>query len=96
MMHIVFFLEEPSAREMLQGVLPNILPEHMTTQFIVFDGKRDLEKRLPRRLRAWRQPDTRFVVMRDQDNGDCRAIKDALMHKCHEACQTGCAAPSGS
>ncbi len=24
---IVFFLEEPSAREMLEGVLPRILPE---------------------------------------------------------------------
>ena len=82
MIQIVFFLEEPSAREMLQGVLPKVLPEHIMTQFVVFRGKQDLEKRLPIRLKAWQHPDTLFVVMRDQDNGDCTAIKQGLVKKC--------------
>jgi hypothetical protein len=44
MSHLVFFLEEPSAREMLQGILPNILSDEISTQFVVFEGKQDLEK----------------------------------------------------
>ena len=43
---IVFFLEEPSAREMLEGVLPRILPEEVKVRYLVFQGKQDLEKNL--------------------------------------------------
>ncbi len=43
---IVFFLEAPSAREMLVGVLPRILPEGIQVRYIVFQGKQDLEKNL--------------------------------------------------
>jgi hypothetical protein len=87
MSHLVFFLEEPSAREMLQGVLPKILAEDISTQFVVFEGKQDLEKRLPIRLKAWRNPDSLFVVLRDQDSGDCMRIKDGLVDKCTAAGQ---------
>ncbi|MEW7986753.1 MAG: DUF4276 family protein [Candidatus Thiodiazotropha sp.] len=85
MTHLVFFLEEPSAREMLKGVLPKILSDNIYTQFVVFEGKQDLEKRLPIRLRAWQQPGTYFVVLRDQDSGDCLAIKTGLEKKCAAA-----------
>lgn len=72
---LVFFLEEPSAKAMLEGVLPKVLPADITTRYIVFEGKQDLEKRLPGKLRGWKLPDTTFVVMRDQDSGDCVVIK---------------------
>ena len=85
MTHLVFFLEEPSAKEMLQGMLPKILPEQITTQYVVFEGKQDLEKRLSKKLSAWRSPDTLFVVMRDQDSGNCIAIKETLIDKCTKA-----------
>ena len=38
---LVFLLEEPSAKEMLKGILPRLLPEHIQPQFIVFEGKQD-------------------------------------------------------
>ncbi|MCI5164955.1 MAG: DUF4276 family protein [Candidatus Electrothrix sp. GM3_4] len=82
---LVFFLEEPSAKEMLHGILPQILPEHVIPRFIVFEGKQDLEKQLVRKLRLWKQPDSRFIVLRDQDAGDCRQIKQNLVKKCQEA-----------
>jgi hypothetical protein len=82
---LVFFLEEPSAREMLKGLLPRVLPETVGTQYLVFEGKQDLEKRLPKRLAAWQIPNCRFVVLRDQDSGDCVAIKQGLLQKCIEA-----------
>lgn len=82
---LVFFLEEPSAREMLKGLLTKLLPPSIQVQYVVFEGKQDLEKRLPMRLRAWQQPNAMFVVMRDQDSGDCQSIKQGLVAKATEA-----------
>jgi len=82
MKQLVFFLEEPSAREMLKGLLPQILPADVTPVFVVFEGKQDLEKRLPMRLKAWLYPDAQFIVLRDQDSGDCLVIKQNLLQKC--------------
>ncbi len=82
MTQIVFFLEEPSAREMLKGFLPRLLPDGLSVKYIVFEGKRDLEKRLPIRLRAWRTPHARFVVLRDKDSEDCVRLKKRLVELC--------------
>lgn len=43
MKHLVFLLEEPSAKEMLNGLLPRLLPG-LSYRCIVFEGKQDLEK----------------------------------------------------
>ena len=83
-MELVFFLEEPSAKAMLQGVIPRLLPD-IEVRYIVFEGKQDLEKRLPIRLRAWQNPESRFLVLRDQDSGDCKQIKQHLMRLCNDA-----------
>lgn len=82
---LVFFLEEPSAKEMLNGVLSRILPEDICPLYIVFQGKQDLEKNLKLKLRAWRLPNCSFIVMRDQDSGDCKQIKDGLAATCEQA-----------
>ncbi len=82
---IVFLLEEPSAREMLEGLLPRLLPEELKTRYIVFQGKQDLEKQLERKLRGWQQPDSLFVILRDQDSGDCQEVKSKLMELCQNA-----------
>ncbi len=82
---LVLFLEEPSAKAMLEGLLPRILPSRMELRFIVFEGKQDLEKQLERRLAHWQAPDSLFVVLRDQDAGDCREIKQRLVDKCVSA-----------
>jgi len=82
---IVFCLEEPSAKEMLQGVLPRILPDDVLLRYIIFQGKQDLEKQLVKRLRGWCTPATRFVVMRDQDMADCHDVKAKLVQLCELA-----------
>jgi len=81
---IVFFLEEPSAKEMLEGLLPRILPADARIHYLVFRGKQDLEKNLVRRLRGWQLPDSVFVVMRDQDSGSCHAVKHKLAALCQQ------------
>jgi hypothetical protein len=82
---IVFFLEEPSAGEMLSGLLPRILPQEYSTRFIIFQGKQDLEKHLEKRLRGWQLPDSIFVVLRDQDSGDCQTVKNNLKEICRRS-----------
>ena len=88
MNHLVFFLEERSAREMLKNLLPRILPDlpdSVGVCYVVFEGKQDLENQLPRKLRGWRVPDTRFVVMRDKDQADCLTVKCRLVSICRDA-----------
>ena len=85
MVTLVFFLEEPSARAMLESFLPKFLPENYETKYIVFEGKSDLERRLLNKLQGWNKPDSHFIVLRDQDSADCKEIKDNLKRKCQEA-----------
>jgi len=86
MTHIVFFLEERSAQEMLKGLLPRLLPRGaFSFRCIPFEGKRSLQKQLPIKLRGWRAPNTLFVVLQDQDNADCHELKHLLAGLCDKA-----------
>lgn len=82
---LVIFTEEMSAKVMLESLLPRLLPEGTPLVCIPFEGKQDLEKQLPIKLKGWRRPDTEFVVLRDQDSGDCRDIKNDLVELCSKA-----------
>lgn len=76
---LVFLLEERSAKALLEGLLPRLLPEEVHVEYQVFEGKQDLERNVARRIRGWQQPDTRFVVVRDQDSApDCKVVKASL------------------
>lgn len=81
-MTLVFLLEGQSEKEMIQGILPRLLPSEIHTKFIVFEGKSDLEKRLELKIKGWQTPDSYFVILRDQDSGDCKVIKQNLVVKC--------------
>lgn len=83
MSELVFLLEEASAEEMLKGMLPRLLPANLKVRYITFEGKSDLDKQLVRRLRGYLVPDARFVILRDKDGGDCRAIKAKLVAACN-------------
>lgn len=39
MKYLVCFLEETSAKEMLKGILPRLLPDDIEPRYIVFEGK---------------------------------------------------------
>ena len=82
MKNFVFLLEERSAEAMLEGLLPNILPDTVPYRFIVFQGKQDLESKLYHRLSEWNMPKSAFIVLLDQDNEDCRVLKKRLIKKC--------------
>lgn len=80
-MHLELFLEEPSSEAFLHGALSKLVPEGMTWNSIVFQGKADLLKNLEPRLkgyRKWLPPDWRIVVLIDEDRADCRGLKARL------------------
>ncbi|PPV06988.1 DUF4276 family protein [Xanthomonas bromi] len=83
MRELVFLLEEPSARAMLESLLPRILSDDIQYRLIAFEGKQDLEKQLERRIRGYQNPLARFVILRDLDSHpDCRAVKQNLLETC--------------
>lgn len=77
-MTLVFLLEEISMKAVLDIILPKILPETVRFKTIPHSGKSDLEASIPHKLKAWREPDTKFIIVRDQDSGDCIQVKAAL------------------
>ena len=82
-MKLVFLLEEPSMKCLLDNLLPRILPDTIAFQTISHQGKRDLEKSIPRKLRGWKEPDeVRFVILHDQDTQDCIQLKNHLLSLC--------------
>lgn len=81
MKHLVFLLEEESAKEMLSNLMPRVAPE-ATYRFITFEGKTDLENNIVRKLRGYNLPNSYFIILRDQDSGDCHIIKNGLTEKC--------------
>lgn len=76
---LVFLLEEESAKNMLEGIVPRLVPEGVHVQYMTFSGKQDLEKQMERKIRLWMEPDSRFIILRDQDSGRCFDIKAHLL-----------------
>ena len=68
---------------LLEGLLPRLFPD-LSFQCIAHEGKHDLEKSIPRKLRAWREPGASFAVLRDNDRGDCKGLKHKLQALCKE------------
>ena len=81
MNRLVFLLEERSMQTLLDELLPRLLPG-VSFLCIPHEGKQDLEQSLPRKLRAWKEPGVYFIVIRDNDGGDCYTLKQELVKLC--------------
>lgn len=80
-MHLEALVEDMSAEKALQHILPRILPEDATCAIHAFQGKHDLLRKLPARLRSyarWLTPDMRVLVLVDEDRQDCHTLKATL------------------
>ncbi len=70
----------------LEALLPRMglrAREHFIV--VPHEGKHDLERSIPRKLRAWAPPKPMSIVLRDQDDADCRQVKRQLMELCGQA-----------
>ncbi|GHG45007.1 MULTISPECIES: DUF4276 family protein [Amycolatopsis] len=81
-------VEEPSAEEALKALLPKIVPG-VDFRIVPFNGKTDLLRQLPVRLRDytyyWAETGLRIVVLLDRDNDDCAELKNRLVEIAREA-----------
>jgi hypothetical protein len=80
MKKLVFLLEEPSAKELLTVLLPKIIPvDNFSFLCISHEGKSNLRKSIPIKLRAWKEPNVQFVILHDQDASSCFVLKKELV-----------------
>lgn len=85
-----FYVEEPSAEAALIELVPRILTEYAGQyeyDVFPFQGKTNLLRNLPARLKAYRHRVDlwRVFVLIDQDEQDCRSLKADLERIAHEA-----------
>ncbi len=80
---LVFLLEERSMEETLKALLPRVIPSDVTYKCIPHEGKQDLEKSIPRKLKAWHKS-AKFIVIRDKDSADCLEVKQRLLELCQQ------------
>lgn len=81
MSRIVFLLEEYSMKVFIEGFIPRLFPE-LDFLCIHHEGKNDLERSIPRKLRAWRDLRDRFIIIRDNDGSNCQTLKSRIMGLC--------------
>lgn len=99
--HLEVLVEERSAEALLVHLLPKLLGDDTTFDIRVYNGKQDLLKKLPARLRGYSHSiddtGTRIVVLVDEDRQDCRALKQQLEDAAAEAgLTTKTSAPPGA
>lgn len=77
---LVFMLEEPSAEYVLDILMKRILSGFGSVEYLLIphQGKSDLQQSIPKKLKAWRTPNTFFIILHDQDNHDCKMLKQEL------------------
>lgn len=68
MTEIVFLLEELSAEAFLREFLVRAFGEEIVPRYITFEGKNDLEKKMFLKIRGYRNPNAKFIVIRDKDS----------------------------
>ncbi|MGO9770702.1 MAG: DUF4276 family protein [Roseiarcus sp.] len=77
---IVVFVEEPSAFEIARAVARKLgLLERMT--ILKHQGAGDLERSLANKIAKDPYPNSKFLVLRDADNKDCKALKRDLRER---------------
>jgi hypothetical protein len=78
---VEFLVEEQSCERLLRQIVPDLMPGVAFAVF-TFNGKPDLLKKLPDRLKGYhalvREYGYKIVVIVDRDDEDCRSLKEKL------------------
>ena len=83
---IVLLTEEQSMAECLKVIIPQLWPdstEGVDWFVLSFQGKSDLKKSIPQKMRGWNYGNPHFIILQDNDGGDCVAIKRELYNISH-------------
>ena len=79
---IVFLTEEESMKVTLDTLIRKNWPqktEGVDWIVLAFQGKSDLEKNIPMKMKSWCYGSPHFVILRDQDGTNCKAVKKKLV-----------------
>ncbi len=79
-MHIEFLLEEESAEIFIKIIMNRFFPL-ISFRCHTFQGKMDLLKKIPNRLKGYRfnqQDDLKIIILVDRDREDCFVLKKKL------------------
>lgn len=78
---IVLLTEEVSMRVTLETLIRKHRPdlvEGVHWWVLSFNGKTDLEKNIPQKMRRWNFGNPMFVILRDNDGSNCKILKQHL------------------
>lgn len=79
-------VEEPSMQNFLEIILPKILPRGYELNMNCFihphQGKSDLQKSIPKKVRAYKYfpKKVKLIIVQDQDSNDCIKLKNELIN----------------
>lgn len=85
---IVILCEERSMRETLSALVSRCyseLLEGVHWQIVFFQGKADLERNIARKMKSWNYGEPHFIILRDKDGADCKALKARLQDQASQA-----------
>ncbi len=80
-MHFEILVEEFSAEKVLHNILPKLITGEHTYNIITYQGKHDMLKKLPGRLKAyskWIPENYILLILIDRDSQDCHELKANL------------------
>jgi len=81
---IEILVEELSMKNFLSGILPKILPDGYVLNANCFirdhQGKQDLKRSIPIKMRAYRhyKVPVKVIIVHDQDSSECKLLKSEL------------------
>ncbi len=78
-------VEELSMKTLLELLLPRIFGKDQLFSVVKHEGKSDLVKSIPRKLKGWTDKNDRFIILQDQDKEDCINLKLRLAKLCEDA-----------
>ncbi len=87
-MHIEILVEEQSMEETLKILLPRMLPAETTYRILNFQGKHNLLRQLPARMRgyaSWLPAEYRILVLVDEDRQNCLELKRQMEDAARQA-----------
>ena len=85
---IIFLTEEPSIKPVIEKLMQELSPdsdEGVDWLVSSFCGKADLEAKMNKKIRGWSYGEPYFIILRDNDGGDCLALKQRLVNKAKHA-----------
>ncbi len=78
---VIFLVEEQSMQVFLYIFLHRLYPD-LRFLCVTHNGKSHLDRNIVPTLREWQVPGDRFVIVRDNDAGNCYELKERLQELC--------------